>query len=61
MPGTAAKLHQLKATIQQLELSGGGRNVEMRREFNGLLAQFQAKQTQQAAPTPSAPTPSHAT
>ena len=59
MPGTAAKLQQLKATIRQLELSGGGRNVEMRREFNGLLAQFQAKQTEHVQP--STPTPSHAT
>ena len=37
------KLHQLQKTIRQLELAGGGRNVEMRREFNGLLGQYLAR------------------
>lgn len=37
------KLHQLKKTIRQLELAGGGRNVEMRREFNSLLGQYLAQ------------------
>ncbi len=37
------KLQQLQKTIRQLELAGGGRNVEMRREFNGLLGQYLAQ------------------
>jgi hypothetical protein len=37
------KLQHLQKTIRQLELAGGGRNVEMRREFNGLLGQYLAQ------------------
>ena len=37
------KLRQLRHTIRQLELAGGGeRNLEMRREFNALLGQHLA-------------------